>query len=67
VLFGAADAQWQVSGALRYTPEQARYAEEVARVEANLTPEECAAAWAAGRAMSREQVVEFALEQTWAC
>jgi tetratricopeptide (TPR) repeat protein len=67
LLFGAADAQWQVSGALRYTPERARYAEEVASVGANLTPEEFAAAWAEGRAMSREQVVDFALEQTRAC
>jgi non-specific serine/threonine protein kinase len=67
VLFGAADAQWQVSGAFRYTPEQARYAEEVASVEAKLRREEFAAAWAEGRAMSREQVVDFALEQTWAC
>jgi predicted ATPase/DNA-binding XRE family transcriptional regulator len=67
VLFGAADAQSQVSNALRYTPERARYADEVASVEADLTPEEFAAAWAEGRAMSREQVVDFALEQTWVC
>jgi tetratricopeptide (TPR) repeat protein len=63
VLFGAAAAQWQASGAVRYPPEQAAYAAELAHARAQLRPEEFAAAWAEGHAMSRQQAVAFALEQ----
>ena len=64
MLFGAADTQRQASGALRSTPERARYAEEVASVQAKLTAEEFAEAWAEGHAMSRTDAVSFALDQS---
>jgi hypothetical protein len=64
VLFGAADAQWQASGAIRYAPERARYTAEVAKVQAKLSAAEFASAWANGHAMNRERAVDFALRQT---
>ena len=63
VLFGAAEAQWQTSGGVRYAPEQPRYEAELAAVRSKLSSEEFAAAWAEGRAMGREQAVDFGLEQ----
>jgi len=64
VLFGAADAQWQASGAIRYAPERARYAAEVVKVQAKLSAAEFASAWADGQAMGRERAVDFAVQQT---
>jgi len=64
VLFGAADAQWQASGAIRYAPERARYAAEVVKVQAKLSAAEFASAWADGHAMGRERAVDFAVQQT---
>jgi len=64
VFFGAADAQWQASGAVRYAPERAAYATDLASVQAKLSTDEFAAAWAEGHAMSREQALNYALEQT---
>lgn len=61
VLFGAAHAQWQASGAVRYAPERAAYAAEVAGVQGQLDRGMFAAAWAEGRTISREQAGEFAL------
>jgi len=62
VLFGAAEAQWQATGAVRYAPERAAYAAELARVQEQLAAAEFAAAWAEGHAMSREQAINYALE-----
>ncbi len=62
--FGAADAQWQASGGVRYAPERPAYEVELTRVKGKLAPDEFAAAWAEGRAMSREQAVDFGLLQT---
>lgn len=64
VVFGAAVAQWQTSGGVRYAPERPAYEAELARVKGKLAPDEFAAAWAEGRAMSREQAVDFGLHQT---
>jgi predicted ATPase/DNA-binding XRE family transcriptional regulator len=66
VLFGAADAHWQASGAVRYAPERAAHAAELASVQAKVSADEFAAAWAEGHAMSREQAVDYALELTQA-
>ena len=64
VLFGAAEAQWHVRGAVRYAPDRATYAAEMASVEAKLTPTDFASAWAAGHTMSREEAVIYAQKQT---
>ena len=64
VLFGAAEAQWQASGGIRYAPERAAYAADLARVRSKLRADELDAAWAEGYAMSRERAVSYALEQT---
>ena len=61
VLFGAAEAQWRATGAVRYAPERAAYAAELARVQEQLAVAEFAAAWAEGQAMSREQAIKYAL------
>ena len=63
VLFGAADAQWQASGAVRYRPERATYLAELANIQATLAEDEFAAAWSEGRAFSRERAIAYALEQ----
>jgi tetratricopeptide (TPR) repeat protein len=63
VLFGAADAQWQASGAVRYRPERATYFAELANIQSTLAEDEFAAAWSAGRAFSRERAIGYALEQ----
>ncbi len=61
-LFGAADAQWEASGAVRYAPEQAVYTAELARVREQLDANTFPAAWAEGNAMSAEQAIDYALE-----
>jgi predicted ATPase len=61
-LFGAADAQWRASGAVRYAPERSLYAAEVSRVRDQLDAEAFAAAWAEGSAMSAEQAIDYALD-----
>jgi len=62
VLLGAADVRWQASGGVRYPPEQGAYEAELATVRGELSSETFAAAWAEGRAMSREQAVDYGLE-----
>jgi tetratricopeptide (TPR) repeat protein len=64
VLFGAADTQWRVSSAVRYTLERAAYAADLASVEAKLTPADFASAWAAGQSMSRQEAVDYARKQS---
>jgi non-specific serine/threonine protein kinase len=61
-LFGAAEPQWQASGAVRYAPEQSTYAAEVASVETRLGAVEFEAAWAEGKRLSRERAIELGLE-----
>jgi predicted ATPase len=61
-LFGAADAQWRASGAVRYAPERPLYAAEISRVRDQLDAEAFAAAWAEGTAMSAEQAINYALD-----
>jgi predicted ATPase/DNA-binding XRE family transcriptional regulator len=61
-LFGAADAQWQASGAVRYAPERPAYEADLSRVRNQLDPGTFAAAWAEGNAMSAAQALDYALE-----
>jgi hypothetical protein len=63
VLFGAADAQWQASGAVRYRPERARYLAELANIQATMAEDEFAAAWSEGHDLNRERAISYALEQ----
>jgi hypothetical protein len=63
-LFGAAEAQWQASGAVRYEPDRAVYERDVASVQAQLEADAFAAAWARGQAMTAEQAIACGLEQT---
>jgi hypothetical protein len=43
VFFGAADAQWQASGAVRYAPDRAAYAADLASVQSKLSGDDFAA------------------------
>jgi hypothetical protein len=61
-LFGAADAQWRASGAIRYAPERRAYAADLLRVRDQLDANTFEAAWAEGSAMTAEQAVDYALE-----
>ena len=61
VLFGAADAQWEASHAVRYAPDRAKYEVELGLVQAKLSPDEFAEAWAEGRRLDFEGGVEYAL------
>jgi len=63
VLFGAADAHWEASGAVRHAPDQATYDAELASVRASLSAGEFTAAWKEGRALNREQAVAYAHQQ----
>jgi hypothetical protein len=63
-LFGAAEAQWRASGAVRYAPEKLAYERDVAAVLAKLDQHSLTAAWATGRAMSAEEAVDYALNET---
>jgi tetratricopeptide (TPR) repeat protein len=62
VLFGAADAQWQASGAVRYAPDRAAYAADLARVQSKLNEDEFATGWREGHGLDREHVLTYALE-----
>ena len=62
VLFGAADAQWQASGAVRYAPDRAAFAADLARVQSRLNEDEFATGWREGHGLSREHAVAYALE-----
>jgi tetratricopeptide (TPR) repeat protein len=63
-LFGAAEVQWQASGAVRYTPDQADYERDLASVHALLDDSAFAAAWSEGFAMGADQAIAYALEET---
>ncbi|MBV9577172.1 MAG: tetratricopeptide repeat protein [Chloroflexi bacterium] len=62
LLFGAADAQWKSSGTVRYGPDRAIYATDLARVQAKLSATEFESAWTEGQAMTSEAAVACALE-----
>jgi non-specific serine/threonine protein kinase len=59
-LFGAAEAQWRASGAIRFAPDRPAYERELATVRAALHEEAFVAAWAEGQALSWEQAVALA-------
>ncbi len=62
-LFGAAEALRASIGAPIPPADRDEYDGEVAAVRAALTKEACEAAWAAGRAMTLEEAVDYALEE----
>ncbi len=62
-LFGAAAAQWQASGALRYAPDRAAYERDLAKVHARLDPKAFTAAWAEGEAMTAPEAIALALHE----
>ena len=59
-LFGAADNHWRASAAHRYQPEDAAYAQDLARARAGLDPDAFASAWAEGAAMDPAQAIAYA-------
>jgi non-specific serine/threonine protein kinase len=63
-LFGAAEAQWRGSGAVRYAPDQPIYEGEVASARSQLDEYVFEAAWGEGRAMNAEQAITYALEDS---
>ncbi len=63
-LFGAAEAQWRASGGVRYAPDRAAYERDEAAARAQLDAQTFAAAWSEGQAMSAEEAVACALEET---
>ncbi len=62
-LFGAAEALREAIGTPLRPNERERYDREVAAVRAALTKEAFERAWAAGRAMTLEEAVAYALEE----
>jgi pimeloyl-ACP methyl ester carboxylesterase len=62
-LFGAADTHWRSSGAHRYAPDEAAYAQDVAAVRAALNEQAFAAGWAEGAAMLPAQAIAYALQE----
>jgi DNA-binding CsgD family transcriptional regulator len=61
-LFGAADALREAAGVTLPPPHRAVHEPRVAAARAALRPEAFESAWAAGRAMSLEQAVGYALQ-----
>ncbi len=61
-LLGAAEVVREASGAPMTTYEQAEYARQVAALRAQLDADSLAAEWGAGRAMTMEQAIAYALE-----
>jgi predicted ATPase/DNA-binding XRE family transcriptional regulator len=62
-LFGAADAQWQASGAVRYAPERALYESELAHVKTQLDEAAFMAGWNEGQALNAAQATAVALHE----
>jgi hypothetical protein len=62
-LYGASQALRENLGARIQAGDLADYEHGVATVRAALEPARFDALWAEGRAMSREQVIEYALEE----
>jgi predicted ATPase/DNA-binding XRE family transcriptional regulator len=63
-LFGAAEAQWRASGAVRYAPDQPVYERDVTNGRTKLDKDTFEAAWAEGRLMSAQEAIAYALEET---
>jgi thioredoxin-like negative regulator of GroEL len=62
-LFGAAEALRDLAGAMIFVLDRAAYERTLATLRAHLDPDSVQAAWAAGRALSLDQAVGYALEQ----
>jgi predicted ATPase/DNA-binding XRE family transcriptional regulator len=63
-LFGAAEAQWRASGAIRYAPDEFSYERDVASVRARLNEDAFEAARAEGSAMNAQEAIAYALDKT---
>ena len=63
-LLGAAEAQCEAIGAALWPPDRLEHERTVAAVQGALGEAACVAAWAAGRAMTLEQAIAYALEDT---
>jgi non-specific serine/threonine protein kinase len=61
-LFGAAEAQWLASGAVRYAPDRSAYEHDLGSVRAQLDPKTFAGAWAEGHALRADEAITLALE-----
>jgi predicted ATPase/DNA-binding XRE family transcriptional regulator len=62
-LFGAADNQWQQSGAKRYAPDEPAYAHDLAALRAAVDEETFASEWAAGSAMQLREAIAYAMRE----
>ena len=63
-LLGTAEAQFQAMGAAMWPADQRDHERSMAAIQAVLNGEAFAAAWAEGRAMTLEQAIAYALEET---
>ena len=63
LLFGAADAQWKASGAVRYAPDRPQYERDLASVRAQLEAGAFTAAWVEGDRLTADQAISFALQE----
>jgi hypothetical protein len=63
-LFGAAEAQWRASGAVRYAADQPAFERDLAAVRARLDERTFANAWTEGRAMNTDTAIAYALDNT---
>jgi predicted ATPase len=61
LLLGAAQAALTATGAAWWPADRGEYERNLARIQAALAADACAAAWAQGQAMSLEQALELAL------
>jgi tetratricopeptide (TPR) repeat protein len=61
-LFGAAQTWWLACGAVRHWPEREAYERDMSSVRAQLDESAFAAAWDEGRAMTLDQILDYALE-----
>jgi tetratricopeptide (TPR) repeat protein len=62
-LFGAAEAQWRASGAVRYAADQPAFERDFASVRARLDDKTFANAWTEGRAMNADKAIAYALDE----
>ena len=65
-LLGAATGQFEAIGAAMWPADRLEYERTVAAARAALSEEVFAAAWAEGRAMTLDQAIAYALEETTA-
>jgi hypothetical protein len=62
-LFGAAEAQWRASGAIRYAPDQPAYERDVASARSTVDEYAFEGAWAEGRLMNAHEAIAYALKE----